>query len=86
MLFPILIFAGFLAVKVNAIIPLPCANVESFESRTCCPVPDLSGAGECGVNLGRGSCEPISIPESEFVASETDIRKKWPIGRVTAPP
>ena len=78
MLFPILTVAGFLAVKVNAIIPLPCANVESLGSRTCCPVPD-SGAGQCGVNLGRGSCEPISIPESEFVSSETDIRKKWPI-------
>ena len=79
MLFPVLIFAGFLAVKVNAIIPLPCANVESLGSRTCCPVPDQPGAGPCGANHSRGSCEPISISESEFVPSETDIRKKWPI-------
>jgi hypothetical protein len=79
MLFSVLIFAGFLAVKVNAIIPLPCANVESLGSRTCCPVPDQPGAGPCGANHSRGSCEPISISESEFVPSETDIRKKWPI-------
>ena len=80
MLPPIVLFvAAFLAVSVNGIIPLPCANSEKFESRTCCPVPDFVDAGPCGVDLGRGSCEPISINESEFNILETDIRKNWPI-------
>ena len=79
MLSALLFFAAFLAVDVDAIIPLPCATPESLQNRTCCPIPNLAGAGPCGVNLGRGSCEPVSVPESNFDPSERDVRKNWPI-------
>ena len=74
-----LFFAAFLAAKVGAIIPLPCANLESFTARVCCPVPGISDAGPCGVNLGRGSCRPVAIPDSEFDPDQTDVRVNWPI-------
>ena len=82
MLFLVFYLAAVVAV-VNAIIPLPCANVEDLRARKCCPTPDYLGqnAGPCGSNLPepRGSCEAIQIPESECNSSEKDVRKKWPI-------
>ena len=69
-----------LATDVDAIIPLPCANDESLASRTCCPVPVFDeDAGPCGVNLGRGSCQAIAIPETDFDPNEVDVRVNWPI-------
>ena len=68
--------------QLDAQIPIPCATLESLTARTCCPVPDPStfeDAGPCGVNLGRGSCEPITVPDSYFNGAETDIRINWPI-------
>ena len=77
------LLVAFLAVVVSvakAQIPIPCATLESLTARTCCPVPDkLENAGPCGVSLGRGSCQPIAIPDSEFDSEETDVRMKWPI-------
>ena len=69
------------AVGISAIIPMPCANRGSLESRTCCPTPDKisDSAGPCGANLNRGRCVSIAIPESEFNAQQTDVRKNWPI-------
>ena len=67
---------------VDAQIPIPRANVESLTARLCCPVPDpntFENAGPCGANLGRGSCQPIAIPDSEFNPAETDVRLNWPI-------
>ena len=71
--------ALFLAAEVAAIIPLPCANLESLTNRTCCPTPDIPGAGPCGENLGRGSCELVSVSSDLYDASERDVRKNWPI-------
>ena len=59
--------------------PIPCANLDSLTSRSCCPSPDLPGAGPCGVNLGRGSCRPVAIPDSLFDPGQTDVRRHWPI-------
>ncbi|CAI8029359.1 Tyrosinase [Geodia barretti] len=82
MLFLVFYLAAVVAV-VNAIIPLPCANVEDLRARECCPTPDYLGqnAGPCGSKLpeSRGSCKAIEIPESEYNSSEKDVRKKWPI-------
>ena len=76
----LLIAALRLATDVDAIIPLPCANDESLASRTCCPVPVFDeDAGPCGVNLGRGSCQAIAIPETDFDPNEADVRVNWPI-------
>ena len=50
--------------------------------RTCCPVPVFDGvedAGQCGSDLGRGSCQAIKIPESDFSRAQPDVRVKWPI-------
>ena len=75
-----ILFAVFLAVNVRAIIPLPCADrIDSFATRTCCPVPDLPDAGPCGANLGRGSCRPVAVPDSKFDAEQKDVRVNWPI-------
>ena len=77
-----LLIAAFLTRDVNAQIPIPCATIESLTARRCCPVPDpntIDDAGPCGVNLGRGSCELIAIPDSDFDAKQTDVRMKWPI-------
>ena len=77
-----LLVVVFIAYNVDAQIPIPCANVESLTARLCCPVPDpntFENAGPCGVNFGRGSCQPIAIPDSEFNPAETDVRLKWPI-------
>ena len=64
----------------KAQIPLQCANIESLTARTCCPVPgDLLDAGPCGVNLGRGSCQPVAVPDSKFDAEQTDACANWPI-------
>ena len=74
--------AALLLVTVDGQIPLPCANLESLETRTCCPVPDPDAfpyAGPCGVFLGRGSCKEIAIPDSEFDPERKDVRWKWPI-------
>ena len=71
--------ALFLAAEVAAIIPLPCANLESLTDRTCCPTPDIPGAGPCGVNLGRGRCRLVSVSPSLYDTSESDVRKNWPI-------
>ena len=68
-----------LVADVRAIIPIPCANLDSLTSRSCCPSPDLPGAGPCGVNLGRGSCRPVAIPDSLFDQGQTDVRRHWPI-------
>ena len=77
---PVILFVVAFLTAVRAIIPMPCANFWNLTNRECCPVPDIGGnPGLCGVNFGRGSCEPVSIPESDFNSSETDIRKKWPI-------
>ena len=78
----LLLIAAFLSGDANAQIPIPCANLESLTTRTCCPVPDSStfeDAGPCGVNLGRGSCQPTAIPDSDFDPAQTDVRMKWPI-------
>ena len=77
----VLLVAVFVTRYVCAQIPIPCANTESLGTRTCCPVPnDLTeNAGPCGVNLNRGSCKNIAIPDSKFDPSETDARKNWPI-------
>ena len=78
---PVILFlAVFLPTYVDAIIPLPCANMHSLTNRTCCPTPNATlfpGAGQCGVNLGRGSCAPVTNPE--YKSSETDVRKNWPV-------
>ena len=78
----LLLIAAFLSRDVNAQIRIPCATNESLTTRTCCPVPDpntFEDAGPCGVNLGRGSCDPIAIPDSEFDANQKDVRMKGPI-------
>ena len=84
----ILFFAVFLAstaIDVDAIIPLPCADMDSLVARKCCPVPNLAGnPGPCGVNSDRGSCELIRIPDSQYDSSERDVRKKWPIQYFTS--
>ena len=77
-----LCIAVLVSVEVDATIPLPCATAESLTARTCCPVPNptvFPDAGPCGGNLGRGSCEAIAIPNSEFDPNQTDVRMKWPI-------
>ena len=78
---PVILFLAVFLVTyyVDAIIPLPCANIGSLTSRTCCPTPNTTlfpGAGQCGVNLGRGSC--VSIINPGYESSETDVRKNWP--------
>ena len=77
----VLLVAVLVTRYVDAQIPIPCANIESLRARACCPVPNnlAENAGPCGVNLGRGSCQAIAIPDSKFDASETDARKNWPI-------
>ena len=35
----------------------------------------VEDAGQCGSNRGRGSCQAIEIPESDF---DQDVRVKWP--------
>ena len=69
--------------KVNAIIPMPCANLASLNARECCPVPSQLGENheQCGKNLGRGSCEAITVPDPEYLynPAETDVRANWPI-------
>ena len=68
---------------MGATIPKSCANIDDLAARRCCPIPEHLGsnAGPCGANLdvSRGSCEPIAIPESEYNSNVTDVRKKWPI-------
>ena len=76
----VLVLAVFhAAIEVGAIIPVPCATTESLTSRTCCPVPSIPGATQCGANLKRGSCQQITIPESEYSGTESDVRKRWPV-------
>ena len=74
--------ALFLAAEVAAIIPLPCAEDPGYlENRTCCPTPNIPGAGPCGENLNpsRGSCVNISVSREPYNTSESDVRKNWPI-------
>ena len=64
----------------EAQIPIQCANLESLQSRSCCPTPaGLPGAGPCGAGLGRGSCRPVAVPDSQFDPHQTDVRVRWPI-------
>ena len=66
--------------KARAIVPIQCANLESLQSRSCCPTPaGLPGAGPCGAGLGRGSCRPVAVPDSQFDPHQTDVRVRWPI-------
>ena len=74
-----LLVSVLVSLVVEAQIPLQCANIESLTARVCCPVPDISDAGPCGVDLGRGSCRPVAIPDSEFDPDQTDVRVNWPI-------
>ena len=70
--------AVFLAVNVNAIIPLPCANERNLEHGVCCPTPtNLHNAGPCGSSLERGSCVPIENLKFDFGGS--DARINWPV-------
>ena len=78
---PALLFlAVFLTafLEVNAIIPVPCATMDSLTRRECCPTPtNLAGnPGPCGADLRRGSCEQITLP---YNRTETDVRVNWPI-------
>ena len=77
----VLVVAVLVTRYVGAQIPVPCANIKSLEARKCCPIPDNLGenAGPCGANLGRGSCEKVNNSDLQFDASETDVRKNWPI-------
>ena len=73
----VLVLAVFhAAIEVGAIIPLPCATTESLSSRTCCPTPNITGATQCGANLGRGSCQAVLLARD---GNETDVRKNWPV-------
>ena len=67
----VLVLAVFhAATEVGAIIPLPCATTESLSSRTCCPTPNITGATQCGANLGRGSCQAVLLSRD---GNETDV-------------
>ena len=70
----------FTSLVAEAQIPIQCANLESLQSRSCCPTPaGLPGAGPCGAGLGRGSCRPVAVPDSQFDPHQTDVRVRWPI-------
>ena len=47
-------------------------------ARECCPTPAVLGEadpGPCGVNIGRGSCQPLANGSSKFTG---DVRENWP--------
>ena len=62
----------------DAQIPKPCAGMDEMTARECCPTPAALGEadpGPCGVNIGRGSCQPIANLNTEFA---DDVRENWP--------
>ena len=66
---------------VQAQIPEVCSSKNNLTSRTCCPVPTgITGAlTECGNNLGRGECRPVSsYCYTGYPNNENDPRRNWP--------
>jgi len=81
MLFGTIVFLALsLGQKTDAQIPIPCATFDALTERKCCLTPTSAGEndpGPCGVNVGRGSCQKVSIANSTFT---DDVRINWPIG------
>jgi len=74
----IALLAVQLAHLTHAQIPKPCAGIDEMTARKCCPTPAVLGEadlGPCGVNIGRGSCQPIANLNTEFA---NDVRENWP--------
>ena len=70
------LLALLLAQKADSQIPIPCAGIDELTARECCPTPTKgTNPGPCGVNNGRGSCEPIISVERSFTG---DARDNWP--------
>ena len=75
----IALLAVQLAHLTDAQIPKPCAGIDQMTARECCPTPTVLGEadpGPCGVNIGRGSCQPIANLNKEFA---NDVRENWPL-------
>ena len=66
---------------VQAQIPKVCSSKNNLTNRTCCPVPtSITGAlTECGNNLGRGECRPVSsYCYTGYPNNADDPRRNWP--------
>ena len=74
-----LLVAVILAHDASAQIPIPCANEESLAEGKCCPTPNIEGADACGQNVGRGSCQLVSIQRTLNEEQEGDVRVNWPL-------
>lgn len=72
--------ALLLPLSTHSQIPASCADRNSISTKTCCPVPQITGVsdpGPCGKNLGRGECRLIDEAE-DLSDSTTDVRRNWP--------
>ena len=54
-------------------IPSVCADRESLEHMTCCPV---TGDGVCGQDAGRGQC--VAVNFDRHSNDTTNVRVNWP--------
>ena len=73
----IVLLALSLAQKAHSQIPIPCAGTAEMTARKCCPIPEGTDPGPCGVNNGRGSCT-VAIPDDENLSFTNDARDNWP--------
>ena len=67
------ILLGLLSQRSVAQIPSVCADRESLEQMTCCPVTQY---GVCGEDAGRGECAAVDFERHSN--DTTDVRVNWP--------
>ena len=68
------IFQGLmLSQRSAAQIPRACADRQSLEQMTCCPVTD---DGVCGEDAERGECDAVNFERHRN--DTTDVRVNWP--------
>jgi hypothetical protein len=68
------IFLGLMLFQRSAAqIPRACADRQSLEQMTCCPVTD---DGVCGEDAERGECDAVNFERHRN--DTTDVRVNWP--------
>jgi hypothetical protein len=68
-----LVLLGLLSQVAEAQIPAACADRDSLQEMTCCP---LTASGVCGEDAGSGECAPINFERHSNTT--TDVRANWP--------
>ena len=67
------VLLGLLSQGVVAQIPTTCADRQSLERMTCCPI---TADGVCGEDAGRGECAAVNFDGHSN--DTTDVRVNWP--------